>query len=112
VLVVEAKSELRAQDFDALAATVDPWVESHGGLRGLVIHAREFPGWENLGGMFRHIRFIRNHHRSIGRIALASDSTLASLAPHLTEHFVEANVQHFDHDALERAIGWAGEARD
>lgn len=109
VLVVEVRGPLKAQDFDALAATVDPWIESHGALSGLVIHTREFPGWETMGGLFRHITFVRDHHHNMRRVALVTESRLASLLPHLTKHFVEAEVQPFEHDALERAIAWAGE---
>ena len=53
VIGVEVKQALRAQDFDALAFTADAWIEAHGDLQGLVIHAREFPGWENLGSFVR-----------------------------------------------------------
>ena len=110
VIVVEVHSAVRAQDFDALAVTADTWIEAHGELRGLVIHARSFPGWENLGGLMRHMRFIRDHHRRVERIAFAADSKLASLVPHLVEHFVKAEVKTFSHDALEAAVTWAAHA--
>lgn len=108
VLVVEVNHALRAQDFDALAATADAWIDSHGALQGLVIHAREFPGWENLGSLVRHIRFVRDHHRRVHRVALASDSRLADLAPRLGEHFVEAEVKRFGYNELDAAVAWAG----
>lgn len=110
VLVVEVRQALRAQDFETLAATADEWIEAHGALEGLVIHAREFPGWENLGSLVRHIRFVRDHQRRVRRVALASDSRLAGLAPRLAEHFVQADVKGFGYDALEAAIAWAGGA--
>ncbi|MEO8361930.1 MAG: STAS/SEC14 domain-containing protein [Vicinamibacteria bacterium] len=109
VIVVEVAGPLRAQDFDSLALTADTWIAAHGDLRGIVIHAREFPGWENLGSLFRHIRFIRNHHRKVARVALAAEGKLASLAPRLAEHFVKAEVKSFPYDALESAIAWAEE---
>jgi hypothetical protein len=107
VLVVEVQQPLRAQDFDALAATADGWIEAHGDLPGIVVHAREFPGWQNLGGLIRHVRFVRDHHRSVRRVALASDSRLADLAPRLAEHFVQAEVRRFNYDALDDAVAWA-----
>jgi hypothetical protein len=110
VLVVEVRQALRAQDFDALAATADGWIEAHGDLPGIVIHARTFPGWENLGGLIRHLRFVRDHERRVRRAALASDSRLADLAPRLAEHFAHAEVRRFGYDALEDAIAWAGGA--
>lgn len=107
VIVVEVTEPLRAQDFDALALTADAWIETHGGLHGLVIHAREFPGWENIGGFIRHVRFVRDHHRKVTRLAVAADSKLASLAPRLAEHFVQAEVKGFGYDELADAITWA-----
>lgn len=107
VIVVEVKQALRAQDFDALAFTADTWIEAHGNLQGLVIHAREFPGWENFGSFLRHVRFVRNHHREVKRIAIAADSKLASLAPGIAEHFIKAEVKSFGYDELDTAIAWA-----
>ena len=109
VLVVEVRQALRAQDFDSLAATADQYLDTHGDLPGLVIHAKAFPGWENLGGLIRHVRFVRDHHRRLRRVALASDSKLAGLAPRLAEHFVQAEVRRFGYDELDAAVAWAGQ---
>jgi hypothetical protein len=110
VIVVEVKQALRAQDFDALAFTADAWIEAHGSLQGLVIHTREFPGWENLASFFRHLRFVRDHHRKVKRIALAADAKVASVAPKIAEHFIQAEVKSFPYDQLDSAIAWAGGA--
>jgi hypothetical protein len=107
VIVVEVTSALRAEDFDALSATADGWIEAHGDLHGLVVHAREFPGWENVAGLLHHVRFVRDHHRKIRKLALAVDGVLANLAPQLANHFIEAQIKHFDYDALDQAIAWA-----
>ena len=112
VIVVEVKEPLRAQDFDALALTADTWLETHDELHGLVIHAREFPGWENIGSLLRHVRFVRDHHRKVNRVALAADSKLANLAPRLAEHFIHAEVKGFGYDELDDAIAWAAGATD
>lgn len=110
VIVVEVKHALSAGDFDVLSLTADTWIEAHGGLQGIVIHAREFPGWENLGSLIRHIQFIRDHHRNVKRVALAADVKLASLAPKIAEHFIQAQVKRFEYDELDLAIAWAGDA--
>ena len=112
VLVADVTAPLRAQDFDALTASADAWIEAHGDLRGLVVHAREFPGWENLAGFIGHLRFVRDHHRRIGRVALAVDSKLATLAPRIAEHFVKAELKAFDYGELADAIAWAGGVRE
>lgn len=107
VLVLQPRHALTAQDFDALALAVDPWIESHGNLQGVVIHARTFPGWENLGALIRHVQFVRDHHRKVRRIALAVEGALAGLAPRVGEHFVRAEVRTFASDQLDAAISWA-----
>lgn len=107
VVVVELTGPLRAEDFDGLAMVVDPWIEAHGELHGLVVHAREFPGWQNLGSLFRHVRFVRDHHRSVRRVAVSAAGKMATLAPRLAEHFVKAELKHFDYDELDRAVVWA-----
>lgn len=107
VLLVEVNKPLRTQDFDALALTVDTWLDTHHALPGIVIHTRRFPGWENVGGLLRHVRFVRDHHRKVNRVALAADSTLAALVPHLAQHFIHAEVKGFGYHELQAAIAWA-----
>ena len=110
VLVVEVRSALRAQDFDALARTADQWIDTHGDLHGLVIHAREFPGWENVGSLLRHLRFVRDHRRKVHKVAVAADSKFASVVPRIAERVLRAEVKGFGYDALDAAIAWAGGA--
>ena len=107
VLVVEVTAPLRAQDFDALAATADTWLETHDALPGVVIHARQFPGWENAASMLRHLRFVRDHHRAVRRVALAADGKQADLIAGLAEHFVHAEIKRFGYDDLDEAVAWA-----
>ena len=108
VLVIEPSQPLGAEDFDAIAATVDPWLEREGRLGGIVVHARTFPGWQNVGGFLSHLRFVRDHHRKVGRIAVAADGVLADAGPGMADYFVEAEVKHFGYDHVEDAIRWAG----
>jgi hypothetical protein len=110
VVVVEVSQPLRAPDFDALGLTVDAWLGTHERLQGLVLHAHAFPGWENIGGLVKHIRFVRDHHRQIRRVAVVLDGPLGALAPRLAEHFVQAEVRGFRGDQLDDAVAWAAES--
>jgi hypothetical protein len=73
-----------------------------------VVHARAFPGWENVGGLVQHLRFVVGHHRHVDRIALAVDGPLAAMAATLAEVVAHPQVRRFDHDELDAAIAWAG----
>jgi hypothetical protein len=107
VIVAEISEPLRAQDFDALGATAQKWLETHDGLQGIVLHVRKFPGWQNTGALRRHIRFVRDHQRRIGRIAVATNSKVAEVAPRVARHVVRPDVKAFGYDELDRAIAWA-----
>jgi SpoIIAA-like len=107
VVIVEVSQPLRTTDFDALGLTVDAWLETHAELHGLVLHTAAFPGWENIGGLVRHIRFVHDHHRKIERVAIVVDGPLGTLAPHVAEHFVQAEVRGFTDDQLDDAVAWA-----
>ena len=107
VAVVEVVAPLRTADFDSLAATVDSWLTTHEALPGVVVHARAVPGWENIGALVRHLRFVRDHHRRVRRVALAVDGALAGLAPDVAGHFVHAQLRRFGYDRLDDAITWA-----
>jgi hypothetical protein len=105
VLLVQPAGPLRAMDFDAIA--VDPWGEICGNLRGLVVQADEFPGWENLAGFVRHVQVARGHRDAVRRVALATDVDLPHVRPELTNHLIRADLRRFGYFELGTAISWA-----
>jgi len=106
VLYIRPILSLEQDDFVQLAKTVDPYIEKTGDLAGLVIEAPEFPGWESLGAMAAHFRFVRDHHRHIKKVGLVTDSALGNVAEHLASHFVSAEIRHFSAGELEAAKEW------
>ena len=106
ILYVRPKSALEQSDFVQLAKTVDPYIAETGDLAGLVIAASTFPGWESLGAMAAHFRFVRDHHKHIKKIALVTDSALGNVAERLASHFVSAQIRHFSAGQVEAAKQW------
>jgi stage II sporulation SpoAA-like protein len=106
ILYLRPKSALAADDFAALASTVDPHIEATGDLAGIVIEAPSFPGWEGLGAMAAHFRFVRDHHRRVKKIAVVTDSALGKVAEHLASHFVSAEIKRFPSGETEAAKQW------
>ena len=109
LLVIRPRGPLQADDFTSLAAVVDPYVEAHGHLRGLMIEASAFPGWDNFAALVSHVRFVRDHHRVIRKIAAVSDSPILSIAPQLAKHFVNAEIRHFNASERSAALDWLRE---
>ncbi len=106
VLTVRPEGKLETQDFLTLSEVVDPFIKKSGGLNGIIIVTKKFPGWEDFNGMIEHMRFVRNHHRKIARVAIVTDSKIADVAESLGKHFVKASIKHFPFKELESAKGW------
>ena len=106
ILHVRPEGSLTTADFEAVAADVDPYIEEHGKLQGLVIEAERFPGWQDFSSLVTHLRFVRDHHRQIRKVAAVSDSEFLAIMPSVVNHFVEADVRHFDYSDREAAIAW------
>ena len=106
ILYVRPQSALAKADFAKLAAAVDPHIESTGNLAGLIIEVRAFPGWESLGAMAAHFRFVRDHHTRIKKIGVVTDSALGKVAEKLAKHFVAAEIKRFPAGETEAAKRW------
>jgi SpoIIAA-like len=110
ILTIEPQGKLTAADFASLAKEADAFLERHGELNGLLVEAKGFPGWEDFAALSSHLKFVRDHHRRIRRIAVVSDSKVLSIGPRLASHFVSAEVRHFPSSDRAAAVAWLGEA--
>ena len=107
ILIVRPQGPLRREDFDKVASVVDPWIETHQRLRGLVINIQQFPGWENIGSLIHHLEFVKAHHRKVRRVAVAVDGTFPEIMSKVAAHFVEAEIKQFPFAKVNEAIEWA-----
>jgi hypothetical protein len=107
IVILEPQSALAEADFTAAAATIDPLIEK-GSLDGIVISTRDFPSWESFGALVSHLRFVRGHHKLIGRVAIVTDSRLGDLAEKLGSHFIAAEIRHFPFGDIDAAKQWIG----
>ena len=108
IMVVTPHGPLERLDFEALAREVDPYIKESGDLRGLLIHAKSFPGWHDFGALVSHLKFVKNHERHVAKIAAATDGGILAIMPSIASHFIKAKVKHFDYDDKEGAgsVGW------
>ena len=106
ILVIEPVSALSAEDFRDLASSVDTYLAEHQTLHGMLIHAQQFPGWESFAGLAAHLKFVREHHKKIERIAIVTDSPLGEVAPALAKHFISAQIRRFAYSEFEEALAW------
>ena len=106
ILVVRPKAPLSPADFAGLSADADAYINAHGALNGLMICAEKFPGWDSVDGFLAHFRFVREHHRKIGKVAFVSDSDMLAVLPKVASYFVNAEVRHFRRTEEGDALAW------
>ncbi|SPM38534.1 hypothetical protein MMAR_2847 [Mycobacterium numidiamassiliense] len=106
ILRVRPESSLDKSDFAELAKVVDPEIEAGGALAGLIIDAPHFPGWDSFGALVTHMKFVRDHHKHVKKIAVVTDSHLGDFAEHLGSHFIAADIRHFPAGQIEQAQNW------
>ena len=106
ILYLHPSAALKKEDFAALAKSVDPHIEAKGGLAGIVLDIKAFPGWESLGAMAAHFKFVREHHRKVKKIAVVTDAKIGDVAEKLASHFVAASIKHFPAGQVQAAEAW------
>ena len=109
ILILRPKDSLEAADFRKLAQEIDPYIEANGKLHGVMVDAESFPGWKDFAALLAHLRFVRDHHRKIQKIAAVSDSNFLTVAPKIATHFVQADLRHFSQSERETALAWLRE---
>ncbi len=106
ILLITPGGPLEKADFEQLAKEVDPFIASKGKLVGLMIYTESFPGWENFGALVAHLKFVADHHRQIERIAAVTNGGFLKIMPRIADHFVRAQIKHFEYKEKDRALAW------
>ncbi|MES2182853.1 MAG: STAS/SEC14 domain-containing protein [Pseudomonadota bacterium] len=106
ILTVEPIGPLRSTDFEQLVQEVDPYINEMGKLNGLLLYTKSFPGWDNFAALLSHIKFVKNHHQKIKKIAAVTESNFLSIMPQVAKHFVQAEIRHFDYEDKTAALNW------
>jgi len=106
ILILKPIGPLASTDFENLARELDPYIIETGSLNGLMIYVKSFPGWDNFAAFLSHIKFVKNHHQKIKKIAAVTGSSFLSIMPQVANHFIQAEVRHFDYNDKDAALNW------
>jgi hypothetical protein len=112
IVALAPHGPLDKADFERLSGLVDPYIKAKGALKGLMVDAASFPGWEDIGALVSHLKFVMGHHSKVARVAIVSDSELLKFAPHVAKHFVAADIRRFPANEKARALAWLKGAPD
>jgi hypothetical protein len=110
ILVLKPDGPLEAADFRTLACLVDclvvGYLHRHDTLRGVMLHARAFSGWKDFGALVAHLKFVRRYHHRIEKVAVVADGSVATIMPRIANHFLPAQVKHFNLACEDAAWNW------
>jgi hypothetical protein len=107
IALLEPDGALSQSDFESAAKIIDPYIEKSGRLHGLIIHTKSFPGWDSFAALSSHLRFVKDHHKKISRVAFSTDSMVGNFAEAVASHFVNAEIKVFAYQDFEEARNWA-----
>lgn len=108
VLVLEPGTDrsLSEDDFEAVGHAIGDYLKQHDRLRGILIHSRRFPGWNNVGALFAHLKFVNRLHDKIDKVALVTNSPMGTFADHVLDPLMLAKIHKFDFDQRDEAMHW------
>ena len=93
IAIVRPDGALSENDFDVISSVIDPYLDQHEKLAGLIISTETFPGWESFDSFLKHFNFVNGHHKNRSRGALNSESLRGHLAEKMARHFVGAKIK-------------------
>lgn len=106
ILILTPGGPLESTDFEKLVRDVDPYIGEKGKLNGLMIYVKSFPGWDNFAAFLSHMKFVKNHHQKVKKIAAVTGGGFLSIMPQVANLFIRAEVRHFDYDDKDAALNW------
>ena len=79
---------------DTAGPQIDRLLRDKGHLSGVLVDAREFEGWEDFSAFAAHVKFIKDHHDKVDKIAVINGGEnhdflkrIFSLVPHIEFRF-------------------------
>lgn len=106
VIVLEPKGTLTEKDFTLASSRIDKFIEETASVKGLLIKSKDFPSWDSFGALVSHLKFVRNHHEKIEKLAFVTDSSLVEFIEPIVKHFVHPELREFAYDEVDEAMNW------
>ena len=109
IVLIELSGPITQTALEALTRDVDGYLRRKGTIRGLIIHTRSFPKWQDLDAFLRDMRFVLAHAQRIRRVASVTDSPLLTLVHGIARHVFSPEIRHFSYGNVEAAREWIRE---
>jgi len=94
------------EEFEALAPMIDAQIEKDGGEICLLLDLVDFEGYEDLHALWEHFVIVKNHHKSVRRIAIVGDEEWERRFAQLANQFSLAEVGYYASGEMAAAVNW------
>jgi len=112
IIHISPDGKLQTADFDTLTQTINARINRVDKVPAIVIETRHRPHWESFKALLHHLKFIKEYHKLVPKVAIVSDSKALSIARSLADHFTQAKVRYFPSDLALQAVDWASASDD
>jgi SpoIIAA-like len=112
IFVLTPPKSITSDDIAELNRQMNDYVNAHDKVPNLVLRADQVPAWKNFEALADHIKFVKNHHRLVKKVAIVSDDRLIWLVRPVVDAFTGAKVRRFSADAFDKAYAWARKKED
>jgi len=106
VMYFKPLGEITSEDFEYLGMLMDPYIERKKDLKGLVIDASLFTGYESFDAFITHFKFVRGHQKHVEKLAILTDSDLVIFGEKLGSVFINAEIKRFKVSDKDKAFEW------
>lgn len=107
LVTLKPTGALSASDFADLTRQVDEYIGERDKAPNLMIVADSFPYWDSLKAIGAHVKFVRDHHKLVSKVAIVGDGFVMNVMPSIGDLFVAATIKHFASGQLDEARSWA-----
>ncbi|MDX2464448.1 MAG: STAS/SEC14 domain-containing protein [Porticoccus sp.] len=108
-MILQPHGQLNAAYFQRIIGEIDPYIENVGDLKGVIIEAESFPGWDDLSAFVAHFRFVKNHRNNVKRLAVVSNDHVMAALPLLVKRFLIEESRHFSLAKKTEALAWVSQ---
>ena len=107
VFYIKVLGKIEVGDFEKnIKIPADHIISEYGRIRGILIDAEDFEGWEDFPALMEHIGFIKELDDNVGRVAIIGDQTWQKLITPIADLFLEPVVKRFDPGQGQEAEDW------
>src|SRR5690349_8529111 len=97
VLLLDVKNPFTAQDFATISEIIEPYYESRGELKGVIINAKKFPYWTDARNRSEYISFAGENHGKFEKAAFCMGGFFVKIVLRIARSRVHPDVKLFSY---------------